>query len=81
MSHLTAIETHRPNETNFQLHIDKDNSIWSVAIVPGAKTTFFGNRKHLERLIRERYFDVSALNESGIEFLAGMHSRVNLIAA
>lgn len=73
---LVPIENARPEQTNWQLHVDPQGKLWSIPIVPGAQSSSFGDKQHVLRLMRAGQFDCSRLNEAGLTLFEGLCHRL-----
>lgn len=71
---LIPIEENKAPHRNWQLHLDERGHVWSVPIVPSAKFSTFGDKRHLLRLARQGQFDLTRLNDAGRELMNGLHS-------
>ncbi len=63
---------------NWDLYVDENLKVWSYPkpdVCPSVKTSFFGDKHHLLRLMRN---DVSLgeVTESGLELLNGLHHQL-----
>lgn len=72
---LTPLTEASTNNSNWQLCADTQGKVWAVAINPGAKTSFFGDKRHLLNLMRQGHLNEQFI-DAGIEFLSGLHNRL-----
>ena len=73
---LIPIESPDPKKSNWQLHCDAQQRLWAVPIVPGAKSSYFGDKQHLLRLARQGMLDLARFNEAGVALLSGLCNRI-----
>lgn len=63
-------------DANWDLY-ECDGTVWSIPKPEhtDCKTTWFGNRDHLLRLMREN-IELGEITEDGLNFLSGLHNRL-----
>lgn len=70
------------NNSNWDLYADEKNYLWSIPSekgkISGAKSSHFGDKYHIRRLMGQGYFNVENMNftEYGLRIFSGFHSRL-----
>jgi len=60
---------------NWDLYVGEDGRVWSYPkpeVCPSVKTSFFGNKNHLLRLMQQG-ISFGEITQDGLEFLNGLH--------
>lgn len=72
---LIPIEQADPSQSNWQLHLAPDGGVWSIPIVAGCQQSYFGDKRHILRLLREGMISGTRFNEQGLTWLQGLQSK------